>query len=603
MTLLVTVLLALTGASIAVVILGQSLFTTSSTIVSARSSVVAGELSVARGGFEAALAQNPYFWETTVFADPGDSVAERARVCQGGSVVQPGSAWPAACGTYWTYTASSGSVPERVVVQITAPSLANPNLQVDFLAHSGCPSGVTQSTLSSCAAESGIQVQYRMGDAGTFTVYSTASLDLNSLAPNEPSGGSQSTTLTGTVYSAGTISLGQSGSASLGNVALEAEGGFIGTPSGSTALLAAGGISSCANQPTVSSLGGQSVVNIRCVQPAPLNGSGLVSGVNQAVTAACLSGPGNFVVGTTNYANELCLRQGRSLVTTAGTTVTVPSVVNGYLLIPGGDAGGASPANRTIDIYTYTDATGQSPDGTLPTPVGGCDIRCNLVNLATPAVSSNQHPGTLGYWTLLGTFWLPYNGVISTDADVSYGLCGSNFTTSSACAAPSASVGGFTVVAGTPAQPRNLFIAGSTATYTNNVALEATGDIVFPYWDHAKATSLVSGIFTDQSGVYVDASLVALGGGFGAQSSAIITNPASVPYGVSANQSALLDINGSIEASSVNLGDLGLFANIVFSAPSSDYTTPAPWYTGPTIAWRAGTASPLGVSAYAGLGG
>ncbi len=89
-------------------------------------------------------------------------------------------------------------------------------------------------------------------------------------------------------------------------------------------------------------------------------------------------------------------------------------------------------------------------------------------------------------------------------------------------------MGGFTLVVGTPSQPHNLFIAGSTAAYTNNVALETSGNIIVSYWGHDVPTSLVSGIFTDQSGVYVDASLLALGAGQTNATSSIATLPTSV---------------------------------------------------------------------------
>lgn len=606
MTLLVTVLLALAGASIALVLLGQGLFSSASNATQGRAAAATAALQVAEGGFQAALAQDPYFWQSTVFVDAGDSVAERPRVCTGGTVVQPGSAWPSSCGTYWTYAASTGTLSERTVVQITPPSLANPLLTVDFLAHAGCPAGTYQQTLSSCASAVGQQLTYRLGGAGSFTVYSENSLNLNALAPNEPSGATQGAVLSGTIYSAGQIALSTSGAVSLSGAELEAENGFVGGGATAGNVYAAGGVSNCATQPTVGTLGTASIVNIRCVQPTPLNGAGLSDGVVRAITVACMpSSSANVTIGSLSYSNELCLRQGQSLTTTSGANVTVPSSVNGYLLVPGGNAAGVSNGGRTVDVYTYTDATAVTPAGTLPTPIGGCAIACTYVNLAKPDVAANASPGAPGYWTLLGTFWLPYSGVISTDADTVVGLCGSNFVTSSACTTAPASDGGFTVIAGTPAQPRNLFIGNSTPTYTSSVALEATGDIVFPYWGHDIPTSLVSGIFTDQSGIYIDASLVALGAGQSNTDSAIVTEPTNVQSAPSstANQSMLLDVNGSIEASAVDLGSMGMFAHFVFSAPAGLATSPAPWFAGPQVAWVPASSQPLALSSYAALGG
>lgn len=600
-------LLALVGASIAVVILTQTLFSVNSSVRTTQSVEVSQALTNAEGGFESALTANPYFWETTVFADPGDSVAERARVCSSGVAVQPGSAWPASCGTYWTYTPSSGTVPEQVVVQITPPSLSNPLLTVQFLAHAGCPSGVNQPDLSTCTSEAGQTLSFRLGDAGAFTVFSSSGvLDLNGLAPNEPTGGSSSTTLSGTVYSAGATALAQSGAATSSGATFEAEGGFLGSAVSASNIYAAAGISSCANQATVGTLGSQSIQNIRCLQPSPLTSVGLATGVQQAVEAACMpTSSTNLTVGSDNYSSELCLREGQGLVTTSGSTVTIPTSLNGYLLLPGADTSGASPSNRTVDIYTYTDSSGVTPNGTLPSTTGNCAITCSLPGLSATSAAAGVTPGVLGYWTLLGTFWLPENGVISTDADTVVGLCGVAFTTSASCTTAPSSVGGFTVIAGTPTQPHDLYIGGSTPNYGANVALEATGDIVFPYWDHAKATSLTSNVYSDKSVVFVDASLLALGLGHGtAPASGIVSDPTSVPVTAgSANQSALLEVIGSIESTSVNLGQLGLFANFAFSTPASLYSAPAPWFTGPEASWESSNSSTLPLTSYAALGG
>ncbi len=125
---------------------------------------------------------------------------------------------------------------------------------------------------------------------------------------------------------------------------------------------------------------------------------------------------------STPESNDLCLRQSQSIVDTARASVSVPASVNGYPLIPGADVVGAIGTSRTVDVYTYVDTSGQTPPGTLPTPIGGCAIACSYVSLAKPDVASGTSPGTKGLWTLLETFWLPYCWVISTDADTVFGL-------------------------------------------------------------------------------------------------------------------------------------------------------------------------------------
>jgi hypothetical protein len=598
--LLITVLLALVGASIAVVILSQTLFATTSSVSSAQGVEVNQALTNAEGGFESALSANPYFWETTVFADPGDSVAERARVCSSGVAVQPGSAWPAGCGTYWTYAPATGTFPEQVVVQITPPSASNALLTVTFLAHSGCPAGVNQPNLSTCTTEAGQTLSFRLGDAGAFTIFSSSGvLNLNALAPNEPSGGASSPVLSGTIYSSGAMALAQSGVASASGATFEAEGGFLGSTTSSGNVYATQGASGCTAQPSVGTLGGQTLENIRCLQPNVLHGNGLSTGVLQAVEAACMpTSSVNLSVGSTSYSSELCLREGQGLMTTSGSVVAIPTSLNGYLLLPGANAGGTSNGARTVDIYTYTDTSGATPNGTLPSSAGNCAITCSL-----PGQAAGSSPGLLGYWSLLGTFWLPESGIISTDADTVVGLCGVAFSTNASCTSAPASVGGFTIIAGTPSQPHDLYVGGSTPNYTNNVAFEATGDVVFPYWDHAKAASLTTNVFSDKSVVFVDASLLALGKGHGDQStSGIVSDPVSVPYRT-ANESALLEVVGSIESTSVNLGQLGLFANFALSTPASLYAAPAPWFTGPEVSWDSTNSSTLPVSGYAALGG
>ncbi len=79
-------------------------------------------------------------------------------------------------------------------------------------------------------------------------------------------------------------------------------------------------------------------------------------------------------------------------------------------------------------------------------------------------------------------------------------------------------------------------------------------------------------------------------------------NVSAASGGALSNQSAPLDINDSIEVSSVNLGDLSMFANFVFVVSASVSSAPPPWFARPQVSCPAPRA-PLALRSCSALGG
>jgi len=262
------------------------------------------------------LARDPFTIFDEVLAD------EAPRRCDADLAAYPdplpaGAAWPATCGTTWSY-AGTGGVDEGV--RILLPGSANPTVTIEVFARVG-----------------GEQVGYRTiltgGGPARPLLYGSGDVTLDDLRR-----GIGTVTVNAPVYVGGQLSPGVA--VFDDDVTISAEEGFDTVPATGT-LAVPSGVD-----------GGEGALDIRALHSVPLASSNLGSSLSALRHVACLD-PSPANVSTSS--SSLCLTAGGSLRLVDGTLVALPSGASAYaawLVIPAGDAMVRIYA-RTIVPVTY----------------------------------------------------------------------------------------------------------------------------------------------------------------------------------------------------------------------------------------------------------
>lgn len=422
---MVIVLVATVAATIAVVAIQLGMFRISSEVRLTAVETATNTLHATRDKVRATMEQDPLGMYSYVLNE------ELPRVCvPTDTVVNPGSAWPGSCGTFWEYAPAPAEATSGVMV--TPPSPDDPSTVVQTFARVG---NITVGAVDT----------YRVGTKMRPRIYSGGTLNLAGLGVTEVNGpvyAFDDVTTTGVTTSPGAL------------VATEED--LVGALTGTGAFYAA----------RESDVGPPAVYTIRRVYTQPMPPSLLRSSFAVLSGAGC-PGIAPFAVGTTSSA--LCLEPGGQLRSAAGGLVSLPAGAQSFLILPG----------TTADVRIY--ASTASLDAM---PGAACSASCDLSALASGATN----PGNIAYWgTSLGEFNLPSSGVIGTRADVFVGLCGAAFATGGPCAsneAPSSSAfdRSFTVAAGTLSEPADVYLSGPISATTGHVGVVASGDVVIPYF-------------------------------------------------------------------------------------------------------------------------
>ena len=580
--LVVTVLLLAVAATIVLALAAEAV-TSSRTSASEANNADATILATnAESALTSALQNNPYFYLSGVFTDTisGELYSENARVClPTGALVEPGQAWSvAACGTTWAYV--SPTTTPNAWVEITAPSLSNPDLVVDIEGEAGGDS-------------SAVQLSYHLIGPEHYTLWSANNLDLTQL--------STGSALSGSIYSAGKITL-PTNSSLLTSAQLEAEQGFTSTPTDTKVRYYA--------QSTTSAT--PPVEDIRDVAPAVLTTQSLQSSLQETHALAC-PGTAPWWDANTNTASSLCLNAGASVLLNATTPVKIPTNVTAYLLIFNGAA-------NTVSVYYSVNPI--NADQSCATQA--CDYVTQGQSDASASPLTN--PGILNYWTTngnaeLGTLPLPADGLIATDQDTYLSSCSSGSDATFAvlnatCPTLSGTSPGMlvdsniTIAAGTALSPANVYVDGSiNVGSADTFGVVASGSLYLPYWGHTPgATSTET----------LDGSYAALGQGVDEGVSAIASYPNAVG-GDSANPDDVagsLDINGSLATPDLSLTlpfsyfsevNLSSSATLVSAAPPYYANFDGTWVLANNVAIDPATlvppAAPSAVSATAGATG
>lgn len=544
---LVTVLLTVVAATIALLLAQQTVF-------SATTSAARRDIDAAYRDARAALTQ----LESALAVDPDSYLGrvlevERARVCpvgpRQGDEIQPGERWPAECGTTWGYAPAAS--PGDVRVELRAPSAASAHLAVRVLARSG-------------GADAGFDARYLPSRAGRWAVASTSALDLGDLH------GSDAAAVTGGgVYAEGQVGLPAAPSLTLTGARVATESGFNGSPADPT-------VGWFSPSPVA---GPPAVRPVRDAQPDRLDAAAL-AGQLDAAARACATAAGTLTGGPAHGSvSRLCVTAGGTVELADGSAATVPAGANAYLLVFGLTVPGEArlfASDRPLDLGPGSPL--------LCSPQPGCQLRAHA------AAMGSQFPGALTYWNsnpatgsvLVGDVKLPASGFIATDRTVQLGVChdetaqyalGSQCVTRAGAPGPGMAVTSrLTVVAGSAAAPRDVVLGSPSHRISGQPSVIASGRVVLPYWARPSGTHTF------------DYDITAVGSGTGAQPS-FGAFPADLPSAgpTDPDRTAEVRVRGQLWGANLRLGLPGA-ARFAVELPTDAAT--APGASGATTRWE-----------------
>ena len=526
--LLATAFITMIAAGAAIVVIKLTLDATRVESAKTERDSAKADGEAVRAEFEEALAEAPYFFYSEVFA------YERARVCtqDGGAVYEPGSSWPAACGTTWGYQQAADG--EGVRVEIQAPSIDDPRLRLRILSDAG-------------RSEWGVETFYAPMSPARWALYSEGNLELDEL----PGGTNE---LGGEIYAGGVINLPEV-ELTMGSGLVAGEGGFDAHPD--TSPISENSVRFYG--PSTDASGSVLVDDVRELYTigGDLSGSEAMFAAN--LDLAC---PGIEPVVVGAYTSHFCLKDGETLLDTAGEEVVVPSGATAYLLLFG-----ASGAN-SVDVY-YSNKTSQAPDS--------CGSGCDLAGSSAAALTATTHPGGLEFWTKLETFKLPDDGLIATDRDTHIGLCGSGFTNPSGTCSGWNTPGGMeiaeniTVMAGSLVNIVNIYLSGPITTAEDaSFGAVASGSVLIPYWARPEGGDLT-----------IEGSYVGLG--LGIEGASVAVHPAVIE--TSSNTGGRLTVNGGLAGVDVDTS-FQLYESVTILGSGRYWTSPPPLYPAYAGTWQ-----------------
>jgi len=575
-TLIATVLLSVIAATIALVIVQQ-------TVLAARAEAVRTHFDTAyakaldvKAAFERDLLSDPSFFTTHLFR------YERPRLCVRDGHVEPvippmnpekvdpsdplapqNTQWPQGCPSTWDYLAAGYSAVDPdtgayydpadhpVRAEIRPPSTKNPRLILRVLSSHG-------------TAETGITVTYRPSSAAGMTVYSGGDLRLDTVNGADVSLPQAAVSVQGSVYAAGKLHL-PTRAADLTGAQLFTEAGFVGA-------LPDEGTYYHRSDPARPSVG-----DIRQVLPAPLNMDGLRSTYTRLEAVGC-SGEAAVNHSDSDTTSTLCLRPGQVLRPADGSApahdITVPDGDNApraYLL--------------TFDTKDQTPVVTVHTSTTPPSQVADCALRCDLSSMARADYTAGTHPAASPFttpaatpWRLLGQFRYPASGVVVTSADTYIGICPGSIDPAAPCTAtePQRSL---TVVAGSPRHPADVILSGSLVHDDNvSVGLVATGSLVVPHYARTPR----------EGDLRVEANLVALGYGLTSGESGLQAFPARQGAWAANenNYGNTFQVTGSVATPSLT-ADLPGWRHVRVVPDLASVATPPPYFPGFTTGWVA----------------
>lgn len=495
MTLVVTVVLSLVAITASMVIVQQTLAAATANADRADAAVAQRIADDVTAQFAAQLANDPQFYTAHLF------YAERPRVCAAtgepiaaaGAPDLPPVPWPVECGPTWEYlpagAVTPGYNPETVLAraQIAQPTIDDPALTLTALATIG-------------SSEHATQTRYQVPSAARVTAYSSAVLNLDTLAAT--------VTASGTIYAPGEVVTPTrpehtaAVAEPLAGARVLTECAITGPAAGAISLweaksAAERAAAGCLTAPT------EGPGDVRDLSAAPLSATTAIRSLAGIEHDLCPSGTPTLT--PSGSASALCLTAGRTAVTVDGTVVTV-----------------ARPDSAPTAAYRLTFLASEGAVPSVQVDAAGTTLSDpDDQAAAAAAYTAGTHPvSPVGAtWVTLGIFPLPQTGAILTDTTTYIGACAAHFA-GGECS-PTAPGEPVTVIAGTLAAPANLIVASPLAgTAAAPLGLVATGRLDIA----AYATTAAPGAnLTLEAHMY--------GAGIGVTGPSITSRPSAIPRG------------------------------------------------------------------------
>ena len=461
--LLITVLLAVAVASIALIVMRLIIASSSSSTEILLEDSTKSVVNSIRDSIYTQLTEDPTSPYVSVLT------SEYPRQCDVDgelTLFTEGQSWPLECGTFWTYDTST----QNQGAKITLPSSESYQLVVESSAYlDDYVFGVTDT--------------YLMGGLQRPSAYSGSDLDFNSL---------NATSVEGNAYSTKAITPLVS---SFSDLLLAAEEGWTippytfpeGTPFEITYL---------GPEYVPLSESSPSIFPIRSNYPDPLLTASIEESLEAIKQISCGSNfeSTNIVANSANYSSNTCILAGYSLTDISGNLIEVPSAA--AVLIAQG------PVANSFDLYYSAD---------LSLPGEACGASCNLLEISDTLVDSADHPGVLSYWTKLGSFYYPYSGFAYSDFTTFIGLCGEAFLGEEILGVPSScnnlsQSADVTFAVGTTAGSKNVFLNGPILEGSGHLSVLASGKFIIPFWASAPSTILEiqASLLSDSSSATVE---------------------------------------------------------------------------------------------------
>jgi hypothetical protein len=389
---------------------------------------------------------------------------------------------------------------------------------------------------------------YAPDSAGRYSLASVSDLDLDALP------GGAGSELSGETYSDGVLTL-PSFALSGGRSVVAARGGYATAP----------GMSPYSQNPvrffgpSEDLSGSVPVYRIGELHPISSTASGMNAMFATTVELACGT---DVPVLVDTVPTSLCLSPGGTIIGADSTPVVVPATATRFMLIF------SQSSDASVDVY-WSDRTDSAPSS--------CGGGCNLSSASQASINDGEHPGASSYWTTLGSFPLPYHGIIHSSIDTQIGMCGESFTsTGTACTSWNTSAGmevraNVSVLVGSLLEPADVYLGGDISVAdTASFGVVASARILLPYW--AASTDEVQNI----EGSYVG---LAIGG----YSAGVETYPAVNTSGSNTRDGLYLE--GGFTGNGIDTS-FPLYDSINITGRARHWRTPPPLFLSPTGSWR-----------------
>lgn len=187
-----------------------------------------------------------------------------------------------------------------------------------------------------------------------------------------------------------------------------------------------------------------------------------------------------------NTSSDLCIKKNITLKDHQNVSHSIPEYVDKILIIP------ESASKDRLEIYYSNNSIKEIN-------------KCNIENcsLRSEALNSASHPSNITNWTFLGSFNIPYSGIIYSDFDLYLGLCGPGGLTSTGSCDTSDDIvysglepdNNYIFMAGSISKPKDIYITAPINEGDGNVTIFSSGSIYIPFW--ASASDNLLKIYAD----------------------------------------------------------------------------------------------------------